>query len=257
MMKNLRIVLVRPKYARNVGMVARAMSNFGIEQLILIEPRCEIDQEAREGATHAELQIQKCQIYPHWQRFYDWELEGIRVAFSARDGKRREAFDFSSSLKLDLELRQHIADKPTYLIFGPEDHGLAESDLDFVHRVYQMKMPGENQSMNLSHAVLNALTLLYQSTDAFFAESLAKEEKEKFYFPEQTIKRWLEALSIDISLHERVNSYTVLKRLLLKGFPTTKELQMLETVLQQTIRKLKDRSTKTTEEEKKNIPLDL
>ena len=253
MMKNLRIVLVRPKYARNVGMVARAMSNFGAEQLILIEPRCELDQEAREGAAHAELQIQKCQIYPHWQRFYDWEQEGIRIAFSARDGKRREAFDFSSSLKLDTELRQQIAEKPTYLIFGPEDHGLAESDLDFVHRVYQMKMPGENQSMNLSHAVLNALTLFYQSSDAALATA-PKEEREKFYFPEQTIKRWLEALSIDISLHERVNSYTVLKRLLLKGFPTAKELQMLETVLQQTIRKLKDRSSRESEEEK-NTPL--
>lgn len=90
MMENLRIVLVRPKYPRNIGMVARAMSNYGAKQLILIEPRCELDEEAREGAAHAQAQLQKAMIYPHWQRFYEWEPEGIRIAFSARDGKRRE-----------------------------------------------------------------------------------------------------------------------------------------------------------------------
>ncbi|MBY0383624.1 RNA methyltransferase [bacterium] len=239
MMKNLRIVLVRPKYARNVGMAARAMSNYGAEQLILIEPRCALDQEAREGASHAQTQIQKAMIYPHWQRFYDWEPEGIRIAFSARDGKRREAFDFASTLKHDPLIKKEIFEKPTYLIFGPEDHGLADSDLDFVHRVFQIKLPGENPSMNLSHAVMSVLTLLHQSTDPTLPIPLSKEEREKFFFPDQTLKRWLEALNIDISLHEKVNSYTVLKRLLLKGIPTTKELQMLETVLQQTIRKLK------------------
>ncbi len=241
-MKNLRIVLVRPKYSRNVGMVARAMSNYGLDQLILIEPRCEIDQEAREGAAHAQVQLEKCQIYPHWQRFYDWEHEGIRVAFSARDGKRRDAFDFASSLKHDLETKSEIFNKNTYLIFGPEDHGLADSDLDFVHRVFQIKLPGENTSLNLSHAVLSALTILHQSTGSAVDSSLVKEEREKFFFPDQTIKRWLEALNIDLSMHEKVNSYTVLRRLILKGFPTAKELHMLETVLQQTIRKLKDRS---------------
>jgi tRNA/rRNA methyltransferase len=241
-MKNLTVVLVRPKYARNVGMVARAMSNYGLEKLILIEPRCEIDQEAREGAAHAQMQLEKCQIYPHWQRFYDWEHEGIRIAFSARDGKRRDAFDFASSLKYDLEMKSELFDKNTYLIFGPEDHGLAESDLDFVHRVFQIKLPGENKSLNLSHAVQCVLTILHQATDANQPLPIEKPEREKFFFPDQTLKRWLESLNIDLSSHEKVNSYTVLRKLLLKGFPTSKELHMLETVLQQTIRKLKDRS---------------
>lgn len=240
MMENLRIVLVRPKYPRNIGMVARAMSNYGAKQLILIEPRCELDEEAREGAAHAQAQLQKAMIYPHWQRFYEWEPEGIRIAFSARDGKRRETFDFVSTLKNDAELKSEISKKNTYLIFGPEDHGLAETDLDFVHRVFQIKLPGENPSMNLSHAVMSVLTLWHQFADTA-TEPVLKDEREKFFFPDQTLKRWLEALNIDISQHEKVNSYTVLRKLLLKGIPTTKELHMLETVLQQTVRKLKDK----------------
>lgn len=251
MMQNLRVVLVRPKYPRNIGMVARAMSNFDVEKLILIDPRCELNEEAREGAAHAQSQLQNAQIYPHWQRFYDWEPEGIRIAFSARDGKRRDAFDFASSLKHSPEIKEDFLFKNTYLIFGPEDHGLADQDLDFVHRVFQMRLPGKNQSLNLSHAVLNTLSLIHQSTEPTLPPPAKKDDGERFFFPDQTLRRWLEALNIDISLHEKVNSYTVLRRLFLKGFPTTKELRMLETVLQQTIRKLKDRPPDDSVESRK------
>jgi len=242
-MKNLRVVLVRPKYARNVGMVARAMSHYGLKNLILIEPRCEIDDDAREGAAHAQDELQKAVIYPHWQRFYDWEHEGIRIAFSARDGQHRETFDFSQSLRSDFDLHEEIKNKTTYLIFGPEDHGLADSDLDFVHRAFQIKLPGENQSMNLSHAVSTSLSMLHEHVYRE-VKADAPSEKESFSFPDQTIRKWLETLNIDLAQHQRVNAYTVLKRLVLKSFPTKKELHMLETVLQQTIRKLKDKSAK-------------
>jgi len=242
MMKDLRVVLVRTKYARNVGMVARAMSHYGMNQLILIEPRCELDEEAREGAAHAQEVLQKATIYPHWQRFYDWEHEGIRIAFSARDGQNRETFDFSKSLREDGDFLSELQGKNAYLIFGPEDHGLAESDLDFVHRVFRMKMPGTNQSLNLSHAVMTALTLLHENVYRQADRSLS-DEKESFFFPDQTLKKWLEALNVDITQHQKVNAYTVLKKLVLKSFPTSKELHMLETVLQQTIRKLKDKTS--------------
>lgn len=241
-MEQIRIVLVRPKYPRNIGMVARAMSNYGLRHLILIDPQCDLNQESKEGAAHAQDILNTATIYPHWQRFYDWEHEGIRIAFSARDGRRRETFDFSKSLVDDQELKESMCTKNTYLIFGPEDHGLAESDLDFVHRIYQMKLPGENQSLNLSHAVLNALCSLHLQTLAQPKE--IDSNKDSFFFPDQTLKKWLEVLNVDIETHQRVNAYTILKRLMLKSFPNPKELRVLEMTLQQTIRKLKERSDK-------------
>lgn len=241
-MEQIRIVLVRPKYPRNIGMVARAMSNYGLKHLILIEPQCELTIEANEGAAHAQDILSSCTIYPHWQRFYDWETEGIRIAFSARDGRRRETFNFAEALSADEELKSALSHKTTYLIFGPEDHGLAEKDLDFVHRIFQMKLPGGNQSLNLSHAVINALCTLHQQASP--ANTALTEAKESFFFPDQTLRKWLETLNVDIETHQRVNAYTVLKRLMLKGFPTPKELRILELTLQQTIRKLTERTEK-------------
>jgi tRNA/rRNA methyltransferase len=251
-MEKIRVVLVRPKYSRNVGMVARAMANYGLKHLILIEPQCAIDMEAHEGAAGGQGPLQKIQIYPHWQRFYDWEQEGIRIAFSARDGKKRETFDFANSLQTDQTFLEELQNKTTYLIFGPEDHGLSESDLDFVHRVVHLQLPGEIKSMNLSHAVLTALTLIHSSYKAQSAIE-TEEPKEKFFFPEQTLKKWMEALHMDVTTHHRVNAYSVLKKLMLKSFPTPKELKMFETVVQQTLRKLKESSGKNSSLDQDNL----
>lgn len=241
-MQQIRIVLVRPKYPRNIGMVARAMSNYGLKNLIVIDPQCELNIEANEGAAHAQEILKSAVIYPHWQRFYDWENEGIRIAFSARDGRNRETSDFSETITSDRDLQEAMMTKTIYLIFGPEDHGLAEADLDYVHRIFRMNLPGENQSLNLSHAVINSLCLLHSQMQV--RHTNVENANENFFFPEETLRKWLETLNIDIETHQRVNAYTVMKRLLLKGIPNPKELRILETVLQQTIRKLKERSEK-------------
>lgn len=241
-MQQIRIVLVRPKYPRNIGMVARAMSNYGLKNLIIIDPQCELNIEANEGAANAQEILKSATIYPHWQRFYDWENEGIRIAFSARDGRNRETSDFSETITADRDLQEAMMTKTIYLIFGPEDHGLAETDLDYVHRIFRMNLPGENQSLNLSHAVLNSLCLLHSQMQV--RHTNVENANENFFFPEETLRKWLETLNIDIETHQRVNAYTVMKRLLLKGIPNPKELRILETVLQQTIRKLKERSEK-------------
>jgi tRNA/rRNA methyltransferase len=251
-MEQIRVVLVRPKYSRNVGMVARAMANYGLKHLILIEPQCEMNMEAHEGAAGGQGPLQKIQIYPHWQRFYDWEQEGIRIAFSARDGKKRETFDFSELLVANDEFKTEMSTKTTYLIFGPEDHGLSDSDLDFVHRVVHLPLPGDVKSMNLSHAVLTALTLIYNSLK-LQATVESEEPKEKIFFPEQTLKKWMEALHMDVTTHHRVNAYSVLKKLILKSFPTPKELKMFETVVQQTLRKLKEGSGKNSSLDQDNL----
>ena len=48
-----RIVLVRSKDSANVGAAARAMKNFGLDDLVLVAPRCRIDDRARALASHA------------------------------------------------------------------------------------------------------------------------------------------------------------------------------------------------------------
>src|SRR6266542_431886 len=50
-MPSVRVVLVEPKNEGNVGAVARAMKNFGAEDLVLVRP-CRLGAEARKRAMH-------------------------------------------------------------------------------------------------------------------------------------------------------------------------------------------------------------
>ena len=47
------IVLVRPQEEGNVGAVARAMANFGLTRLVLVEPATPLRAVARAFAVHA------------------------------------------------------------------------------------------------------------------------------------------------------------------------------------------------------------
>ncbi len=63
MLKNLKIVLVEPAGALNVGSVARIMKNMGLEQLVLVNPHCHpLGEEARRMAVHGVDVLEKAQI---------------------------------------------------------------------------------------------------------------------------------------------------------------------------------------------------
>ena len=55
MLSNCRVVLVRPHDAGNIGATARAMRNFGLSDLMLVDPFANPrDPEARRMSTHGE-----------------------------------------------------------------------------------------------------------------------------------------------------------------------------------------------------------
>ena len=56
------IILMEPRRQENLGAVARAMKNFGFENLVLINPKCRIGKKARKVAKHANDILDKAKI---------------------------------------------------------------------------------------------------------------------------------------------------------------------------------------------------
>ena len=57
------IILMEPEKSGNVGAVARAMTNFGFEKLVIINPKCKpLDDEAMRRAKHAQQILKKAKI---------------------------------------------------------------------------------------------------------------------------------------------------------------------------------------------------
>jgi len=234
-MKSLRVVLVASKYPRNVGMVSRILCNYDVDRLILVRPQCELNEEAKQGAARGQKALENSVIYDTWEDFYKNEPDGLRIGFSRRQGKRRASVPLNELLDEDvLNL-----DRPVYLLFGAEDHGLSAEDLDMVHRMAYFDLPGEVQSMNLSHSVLVALSQFYNK---FGVKEEKVTEIEPIRDPEPILRLWLESLNFDLDSQNRWNMLTMVKQLIMRANPTNDEIHKLEMVIQQTVRKIKNDS---------------
>lgn len=244
----IRVVLVRPIYESNVGATARSMSNMGADKLILINPACELGLKAHQSAASGQKPLENHVQYKNWDEFYQNESEGIRISFTARDGRGRQVQDFATTLNWIRDehplMRKESGDAiPIYLIFGPEDWGLSTEDLELTHYACSIPTFGDNTSLNLAQAALLALYTLRTTWGGQRARLMGQQSPKKNsardVFPEETLHLWLTEMGFDIDDNKKINSYTVLKRLLLQNIPTKKELGILEIVLQQSIRKLK------------------
>lgn len=234
------IALVRTEYPSNIGASARAMANLGGNRLILIDPKCKITHKAKQAAAGAQAQLRKRVTYPDWQSFYENEPEGIRIALTRRGGKKRRVNPLESSLKEARRKRKKIS--KIYLIFGPEADGLDVDDVAFAHQCCHLPVSGEFGSLNLAQAVLLAL---YITRQVFPPKALPRQTTadmdavaQEFYFPDDSIREWLTAMGFDVSARKS-SAYLTLKKLFLQKFPTKHEMQVLDAILQQNIRKLR------------------
>lgn len=239
------VVLHRSIYPRNVGMCARAIGNMGAGRLILVAPQCALTNEAKQGAAHAQDILANASIYNSLADFHTSEGEGLRIALSGRDNRLKAPDELSQALKDMLEDSEnpiHHSSRPIYLMFGPEDDGLSTEEMELCHHVCRLPVFGPIPSLNLSHAVL--LTLYMVQTSLGHKMSLTPDasthEMAPLFYPAKTIHIWLEALGFDLSAR-RVNIEKTLNRIFLSRSPTQEELRILDSVLHQTVRKLKER----------------
>lgn len=247
---DVRIVLVRSLYERNIGATSRAMSNMGIDKLILIAPQCELTYEAQKAAATGQHGLQNRITYSDWHEFLQHEPESIKICMTARDGKGRQVRDIDevlADIKDHAPQFQHEGETPytVHLVFGPEDWGLSGEDLEHANFCACLPTFGENWSLNLAQATLLTMFSLRKAwggnrTQLDGGKVRRAPQGLAGINPDLTLKTWLEEMGFDITRQRKINVYTVLRRMLLQNTPTKKELVILETVLQQSIRKLRE-----------------
>jgi tRNA/rRNA methyltransferase len=239
------VVLVRTEYSANIGAAARAMANMGGDRLILIDPHGEAGAaEARRMAAGAAKRLKTITVYKDWDEFYGREGDGARIALTRRGGKRRKVLPLEKALEAvaGAPPKSSGATGPIYLIFGPEADGLDGGDLAFAGFVCHLPVYGPFGSLNLAQAVLLALFITRSRFKPDRSAPQVKGRRPKtvqpFYFPDALIKEWLETMGFDLSAR-RSSAYLTLRRLFLQNLPTRHEIQVIEAVLRQNIRKLR------------------
>lgn len=238
------VVLVRTEYSSNLGAAARAMANMGADRLILVDPRCALNSKAKQMAAGAQEKLSSAIRYASWTEFYAQEGQGTRIAMTRRAGKQRLVLALEECLQAlsQAEVVTTGESEDLYLIFGPEADGLDIEDMAYVNFACHLPVFGDFASLNLAQAVLLSLFITRGKFPVLApVEQLkggAREVVQPFYFPDALVKDWLTAIGFNIQAR-RSSAYLTLRKLLLQNLPTRHEIQVLEAVLQQNVRKLR------------------
>ncbi|NEO28823.1 MAG: RNA methyltransferase [Kamptonema sp. SIO4C4] len=158
MTKNkIRIILVEPAGALNVGSVARILKNMELSRLVLVNPQCEIrGQEARQMAVHGIDVLESAQVVETLPE----ALQGCQKAIATTGRTRHPTIPLEPPKQV---LPWLLADQQeAALIFGREDSGLTNEELNYAQRCLTIPANPEYASLNLAQAVAVCAYELYQ-----------------------------------------------------------------------------------------------
>ncbi len=143
---NIKIILVEPAGERNLGSVARVMKNMGLSHLVLVNPQCDpMAQEARIMAVHG-LDVLENAVTVST---LPMALQGCQRAIATTARSR----SLDTPLETPKQALPWLLDQPAGLIFGPEDRGLSNQELNYAQRFIRIPSSSVYPALNLAQAV--------------------------------------------------------------------------------------------------------
>lgn len=161
---NIRIVLVRPIYGGNLGAVCRAMKNMGLDRLVLVNPNPDLDfYEAQKYALHAEdVLANRRQVASVAEAVGDCAVvaatTGLKGLYRSHTKSPRE---------LAPRLLESAQQHEVALVFGPENHGLSNEEMQYATHLVTIPSAPAYSSLNLAQAVMICCYELYVASGQY------------------------------------------------------------------------------------------
>jgi tRNA/rRNA methyltransferase len=145
----LRIVLVEPAGPINLGSIARVMKNFDLHNLVLVNPQCDhLSEPAMKMAVHAKEILESAILVNTLPEALQGCVRAIATTGLVRDcGIRLE------HPRAALPWLIETPELPAALIFGREDRGLSNQELNYAQRLVTIPTSENYSSLNLATAV--------------------------------------------------------------------------------------------------------
>lgn len=232
LLKKVRIVLVNTSDCRNIGSAARAMKTMGLSELILVNPLEMPNGQAQAMAAGATDVLSGAKVVSSLEEAI--KNCGLVVGTSARS--RTLPWPMLEPRGCGEKLIAEAGEYPVALVFGRENSGLTNDELQLCHFHVQIPANPEYSSLNLAMAVQ---TLSYEVRTSFLAhqqkaftleedeEYPLVDESERFY---QHFEEALKSTGFIVPSHPGL-IMTKLRRLFNRARPDAKELKMMRGIL--------------------------
>jgi len=149
LLSHLAIILVRPKFAENIGAAARVACNMGIERLIVVRDEPPDYETMAKLATHKAASL--LQTLPVYKNLAEAVAPfSLVVGTTARHGRQRVLE--RSPRQIVQQVLDDLPENDVAILFGPEDAGLTNEDLKYCQLLSTIPTAGFS-SLNLAQAV--------------------------------------------------------------------------------------------------------
>lgn len=146
------VILVEPQLGENIGMVARAMANFGLIDLRLVNPRDGWpNAKAEATASGAGYVLERVQLFDTLAEAVADLTYLVATTARQRDGFKRVLGPVEACANMRVRDR---ADQATGMLFGRERFGLSNEEISLADDIVTFPVNPAYASLNIAQAVL-------------------------------------------------------------------------------------------------------
>lgn len=231
------VAIVDAETPGNVGTVARAMKNFGLSELLLVEPPpLSPDGEAYGFAGRAREDVLPDAREVRFESLVEQYHTVGCTAVTNEDDRRHVRYPFRTPGELRASLADVAAD--TCLVFGRERVGLTNDELDRLDEVCSIPAAAEYPSLNLGQA---ATIVLYELRELTVEETQHPDEIERA--DEHEIEGLYDQFGtfLDATGHpepKRGKAARLFRRLVGRAHPTGREARTLRGILNRAVTRI-------------------
>ena len=231
-MSQLVIILVEPQLGWNIGSVARAMLNYGLTELRIVNPRDGWpNHDATATAAGADLVLENAKIFPNFREaIADLNMvyastvrahDMVKPVYSPRDGIARISEKCSHGARVAMA-------------FGGESSGLVSEDVSLCEAIVTVNTNPDFSSLNLAHAVgvMAYEWSLMQGTHSHSykeAPSLASKEEMNLFFDH--LESELDERGFLVPIKKRPGMVKNIRNIFTRLEPTQQEVRTLRGIV--------------------------
>jgi tRNA/rRNA methyltransferase len=217
------VVFVEPESPGNIGFLARTMKNFGLTDLILINP-CKLENESYYKAMHARDVVSNSETYYSLEEFLKSKKIDSAIGTTGNAGGSYNVARIAVS-------PEQLADSINYngnlaLIFGREGNGLSNHEISLCDVIVSIPTHDFYPVLNITHAAAIIFYELFKREKSYPVDRLeaasAAEKEILFNFMDDII------LKLGYPQHKSKNASLVFRRIIGRAFISEREVHTLK-----------------------------
>ena len=217
------VVFVEPESPGNIGFLARTMKNFGLTNLVLINP-CKMENESYYKAMHARDVVSNSETYCSLKEFLKSKEIDSAIGTTGNAGGSYNVARIAVS-------PEQLADTINYngnmaLIFGREGNGLSNEEISLCDVIVSIPTHDYYPILNITHAAAIIFYEMFKREKSYPVdriESASAAEKESLINCMDEI-----ILKLGYPRHKSKNASLVFRRIIGRAFISEREAHTLK-----------------------------